>query len=162
MVLENNPSARMQVRSRGQLVAPACCCVCGNATCDEGYLDLGAYVDFHGTLYLCMLCITQGAETCGMFTPQEVKHLQDQIEALLAEKETLTSELTDANTHISNFDNLMRTAFGTSDVLNPPASEGVPEATDGSASGEPTSEESVTFFEPEPVSGTQLRNIAFE
>jgi len=162
MVLENNPSAKMQVRSRGQLVAPACCCVCGNATCDDGYLDLGAFVDFHGTLYLCMTCVYQGAETCGMYTPAEVKHHQNQIEALLAEKETLTSELTDARTYIANFDTLLRTALSPSNVPNSGAGEAVPEPTNGPASGEPEPEEPVTFFDPEPTSGSKLRNATFD
>lgn len=162
MVIENNPSARMQVRSRGQLVAPACCCVCGNATCDEGYLDLNVFVDFHGTLYLCMNCVTQGAETCGLFTPQEVNHLQMQIESLLVDKERLTSELSDANDYISNFDSVLRTALSSSnlpdgssvkDVLN------TPEPTDNR---EPESEESVTLGNPSPTGGTKLRDITFE
>lgn len=162
MIVENNPSARMQVRSRGQLVAPACCCVCGNATCDEGYLDLGAFVDFHGTLYLCMLCITQGAETCGMFTPQEVKHLTTQLDTLLVEKETLETELAKANEYISNFDNLLRSALSPGGSISGGSGEGIPEPTHGSASGEPTPEESTTFFDSEPISGPKLRNITFE
>jgi len=162
MVLENNPSARMQIRSRGQLVAPACCCVCGNATCEEGYLDLGAFVDFHGTLYLCLLCLTQGAETAGMFTPAEVKHLQDQIAALLAEKETLTSELTDAQSYIANFDRLLRTALAPSDGTSADSGKSVPDATDGPEDRESESKEPTTFFDSQPVSGPQLSNLTFE
>lgn len=162
MVIENNPSAKMQVRSRGQLVAPACCCVCGNATCDDGYLDLGAFVDFHGTLYLCMTCVYQGAETCGMFTPAEVSLLLKQVEELLAEKEQLTSELNDAHAHISNFDRLMRAAFSTGGVLDTIASEGTTEAVSGSEDREPEVEEPTTFFKPSDASGPKLRNITFE
>ena len=162
MVIENNPSAKMQVRSRGQLVAPACCCVCGNATCDEGYLDLGAFVDFHGTLYLCMTCITQGAEICGMFTIKEVDILQGQLERLLADNTTLASELIKANEYISNFDSLLRTALAPSGGADTPSSEGVSEPVNRPEAREPEPEESITLFDAEPTGGTKLRDIAFD
>lgn len=162
MVIENNPSAKMQVRSRGQLVAPACCVVCGNATCDEGYLDVGAFVDFHGTVYFCMLCIRQGAETCGMFTPEEVGHLQNQIATLLAQKEDLMTELTKANEYINNFDSLLRGAFNPSADSVGVTDVHLPEVTDGPEGGEPAPTEPVTFQKPSGTSGTKLRDITFD
>ena len=161
-MIENNPSARMQLRSRGQLVAPACCCVCGNATCDEGYLDLGAFVDFHGTLYLCMFCITQGAEICGMFTIKEVGILQKQLEGLLEDNTKLATELISANEYISNFDRVLRAALTPSSDADSNSGEGVSEPTHGSASGEPEPTEPDPFNEPQPTSGTKLSNITFE
>lgn len=162
MVLEHNPSAKMQVRSRGQLVAPACCCVCGNATCEEGYLDLGAFVDFHGTLYLCMTCVYQGGETCGMFTPDEVKQLEGLANSLAEANEQLASELRDANAHIANFDRLMRAAFAASDGVGPPVSEGVPEPTERPKDRESEVTEPTPFSDPESPSGPQLRHVTFD
>lgn len=160
MIVENDPSARMQLRSRGQLVAPASCCVCGNATCDEGYLDLGAFVDFHGTLYLCMNCITQGAEVCGMFTPQEVAHFQRQIEGLIKKNETLTKELANVTEHRDALDNALRHAYSSSsgDVVSVPVSE----TSEGPSVRESEPKEPTPEFNPKPTGGTKLRDVAFD
>lgn len=93
MVIENDPSARMQIRSRGELVHPGRCMVCGSGNCDEGYIDLGVYFDYEGTMYLCKTCCYQAGETFGMFTPDEVKSQQELIERLTTENKTLTEEL---------------------------------------------------------------------
>lgn len=93
MVIENDPSARMQLRSRGELVHPGQCMVCGNGTCDEGYIDLGVFFDYEGTMYLCKTCCYQAGETFGMFTPDEVKSQQELIERLTTENASLTEEL---------------------------------------------------------------------
>ena len=93
MVIENDPSARMQVRSKGELVHPGRCMVCGNGNCDSGYLDLGVFFDYEGTMYLCMSCCTQAGETIGMFTPDEVKSQQELIEKLTHENVQQKEEL---------------------------------------------------------------------
>jgi hypothetical protein len=161
-IVENNPSARMQIKSRGQLVAPACCCVCGNATHDEGYLDFGAFVEFHGTLYFCKTCITQGAETFGMFTADEVKHLQDHARTLLEQKTNLEVELAKANEYINNFDNLLRSAFADGSRDDLASGKSATEPTERSEGGEPEVKEPTAFFDPQPVSRPQLRDITFE
>lgn len=162
MILENNPSARMQVRSRGELVAPACCCVCGNATCDDGYIDLGVYIDFHGTVYLCMTCAVQAGETVGLFTPAEVNHFQMQIEGLLKANETLTLELESAQSYISNFDSLLRAAFPNGTLPSGSSPEGVLETPERADSREPEPEESVKIKKSSGVGGAKLHNITFE
>lgn len=93
MVIENDPSARMQVRTLGELKHPATCMVCGNGNYDEGYVDLGVFYDFEGSQYLCGLCVTQAGETYGMFTPSEVKSQLELIEKLIAENAAYEEEL---------------------------------------------------------------------
>lgn len=160
MVIENGPSARMQVRSRGQLVAPACCMVCGNATCEHGYLDLNVFIDFHGTCYLCVTCLTQGAETIGMFTPVEVSHLQNQIEGLLKNIETLSKELANVTEHRDALDNALRHAYSSSsgDVVSVPVSE----TSEGPSVRESEPKEPTPEFNPKPTGGTKLRDVAFD
>lgn len=166
MVIENDPSARMQVRSRGQLVAPASCAVCGNATCDEGYLDLNVFIDFHGTVYLCMNCITQGAETVGMFTPTEVKNLTNQIEGLMQANEALTLELHNVTEQRDSYSNALRHAYsdsGTNGTVSAASPKDVLETPERPAVREPEPEESVTFTKPSRTSGTKLRDrVTFE
>lgn len=162
MVIENDPSARMQVRSRGELVAPASCAVCGNGNHEAGYLDLGVFVDFFGTIYLCMTCITQGAETVGMYTPDEVRHLQAQVEGLITDRDQLASELNDARSYIANFDDLLRTKFSAERDASSSSSENVQEVTERPDSREPVLAESVTLAQSAGTSGTKLRDITFD
>lgn len=107
MVIENDPSARMQLRTRGELVHPGRCMVCGNGNCDEGYLDLGVFFDYEGTMYLCFLCCTQAGETIGMFTPEEVKSQQELIEKLTIQNAQQGDELDHARPIVSIFTNAL-------------------------------------------------------
>lgn len=172
MIAENSPSARMQVRSRGDLVAPGCCCVCGNGTREEGFLDLGVFIDYHGTVYLCMVCVTQAGETVGMYTPEEVKHFTQQIETLLAAKEQLTSELENVTEHRNSLESTLRLSFGAAGVSSGLTDAVVeeskaeqpdfPEAASGADSGESEPTEPVKIRKPRAPSATKLRNTTFE
>ena len=159
MAIENDPSARMQLRSRGQLVAPACCMVCGSSDTERAFLDLGVFIDFHGTCYLCELCLTQAAEILGMFTADQVSIMSTVGEKLLTEKEQLAEELRNVTEHRDALNNALRLAF--SNNVSADAVANV-EASEGLTDREPESEESITFDEPEPVGGSKLRNITFE
>lgn len=162
MAIENDPSARMQVRSRGQLVAPASCMVCGNATCDEGYLDLNVFIDFHGTCYLCMNCIIQAGETVGMYTVEQVGHFTAQIESLLESKEALTSELANAQSYIDNFNSLLASKFSSGNLPASGSPEDLLETPERASVGESEPEESVTLTHASGTSGTKLRDITFD
>lgn len=81
------------MRSMGELLHPAQCMVCGNGTCEQGYLDLGVFFDFEGTMYLCFTCITQAGETAGMYTPEEMQLAESIGEKALGEVSALTSEV---------------------------------------------------------------------
>lgn len=162
MAIENDPSARMQVRSRGNLVAPASCMVCGNATCDEGYLDLNVFIDFHGTCYLCMNCITQGGETVGMYTAEQVAHFTAQIESLLADKEALASELANAQSYIDNFNDLLSSKFAASGMPSGDSPKTLLETPERREDREPEAEEPITLHDASGVGGTKLRNITFD
>lgn len=117
MVIENDPSARMQLRSRGELVAPGTCMVCGSGTRDEGYVDLNVFIEYVGTAYLCFLCVQQAAEIIGMFTPAEVQSQQDLIAELSEKNVAYEEELANVRPVMDS----VRKSFVAAGVLTDPA-----------------------------------------
>jgi hypothetical protein len=155
MIPLNDPSARMQLRSMGELVRPAACCVCGNGTHEDGYLDLGVYYDYEGQMYLCKTCATQAGETIGMYTPDEVKNLQDLAANLLADKERLESLKPIAASTDS------AVSFAPYEVL-PESDESSDELVTESVSGEPKTEEPDSSVGRSDISGAQQHNFTFQ
>jgi hypothetical protein len=169
MVIENDPSARMQVRSMGELMHPAQCMVCGNGNCDEGYLDLGVFYDYEGHMYLCMICATQAGETIGLFTPDEVKSQQELIEKLTNENESLTAEVTDARPVLDALSNLFGMPLGIDDLDSAAISAvadtepvNVTEAVSGTDSGESEPEEPVANKRRGNSTRVKSGNITFQ
>lgn len=160
-----DPSARMQVRSLGQLVAPGSCMVCGSGTCDDGYLDLAVFIEYVGTAYLCKTCLYQAGETFGMYTPDEVKSQQNLIASLTEKNNALEEELTDARKHVDAANNLLHSRFTASGGTVTSISEDArPLVTiNAEPAGEADSGEPV-ITEPTPLrrrgnpTGTQPRN----
>lgn len=110
-MIENDPSAKMQVRSMGQLQAPASCYSCGNGTCEEGYIDLGCFIEYVGTLYLCMPCALQVATTVGCATPEQIVLIEKQATKNEEELELLRKELDDARQHIGSVNSILGSKF---------------------------------------------------
>jgi hypothetical protein len=169
MIPLNDPSARMQLRSMGELVRPAACCVCGNGTHEDGYLDLGVYYDYEGQMYLCKTCATQAGETIGMYTPDEVKNLQDLAANLLADKERLESELDYARPIVRAFESLKPIAASTDSAVSfapyevlPESDESSDELVTESVSGEPKTEEPDSSVGRSDISGAQQHNFTFQ
>lgn len=135
MPILNDPSARFQVRSRGELMAPGTCAVCGNGTCDDGYLDLDVFVDYLGTLYLCLTCLTEAGETIGMYTAEQVKTTEALMSSMAKVNEDLTQELKHARPVI---DSLRAIA----------AANGTPDVPSGTADSEPAVVEQSTDKTP--------------
>lgn len=102
-MFENTPSDRVQLVGLGELLSPATCMICGNGTCDEGYVRLGVFYDFEGEQYLCRTCVIQVAELFGCLTPEEAQHLQHQAELLAAENATINTNLGDAHERLRVF-----------------------------------------------------------
>lgn len=164
MVIENDPSARMQYRSAGELKVPATCAVCGAGDREEGYVDLDLFVEFHGSVYLCMICFTQAADLVGMFTPEQVAHLTKQIETLLEENQLLTSELADANERNRNLSGVLASQFNVSnDVPNGKNPDSNPtESVKAADSGESEVKEPTLSKIPARVGGPKLHDITFD
>lgn len=179
MAIENDPSARMQFRTRGELAHPGQCIVCGSATCDEGYVDLGVFIDYEGTIYLCHTCVTQAAEIIGMFTPEQVESQQNLLRELDSENALMKEELNRVRPVINSIKHLGPMLTPASDPVDgfvneesqslPPVSEPEPGRSDddsvklieGSDSRESESEEPVKVTKRSRTSGTTARNVTF-
>lgn len=95
-----SPSEKIQVVGLGDLLSPAACIVCGNGTCQDGYISFGIFVDYVGSLYLCMTCMLQAAETADCSGPVETEmnrtllaQLKEENSTLRKDKETLNERL---------------------------------------------------------------------
>lgn len=190
MAIENDPSARMQVRSRGELMHPGTCMVCGSGTRDEGYLDLQVFFDYEGTMYLCHTCVTQAGETIGMFTPEQVQSQLSLLEQLTQENAKYKEELDNVRPIISAFEHFMSTASPSNPSISDfvrEESESLPavvngdsesvsavtggkpadsndddsSSTDGSDEGKSESEEPAKVTKRPRSTGTAARNITF-
>lgn len=167
MVVENDPSARMQIRTRGELRHPGTCLECGSGTCDEGYLDLGVFFDYEGQMYLCKVCVFQAGETFGMYTPAEVESQQELNAKLMLENAHLTEELNNAAPIIDAWQRAIDAARAVS--LSDDSSEQESEGSDsdakgtpsGTENGEPVTEESVKGSERSGSGGAKRGHVTF-
>lgn len=77
-----DPSKLTQLRSRGQLMHPGTCAICGNGTCDEGYLDTGIYYDYEGHVYICLVCVrTEVLPQIGAIPYEEAEYIKNERQA---------------------------------------------------------------------------------
>jgi len=167
MIPENDPSSRMQILSIGQLRNPGTCYVCGSGNCDDGYLDFGTFVDYHGNFYLCLTCAKQAAETIGYFSPEEVALQQSSIERLTKENEELKAELENARPIVAAVSRLTSTVIAESgNVPSDSVSEGEREIYEPSdkpvsesTGGEPEPEEPVKGSGRKQSGGVKSRNL---
>lgn len=161
-MFENTPSDRVQLVGLGELLSPAKCMICGNGTCDEGYVKLGVFYDFEGEQYLCRNCVIQIAELFGCLTPEEAQHLQEQAATLATENAKLWEEVNDVRPVMDTLSKLfgVRAYFpdGSGDITTASESEGEPvttkvDANDSGRTDEAESEPTESVKEPES-SGT--------
>lgn len=96
MVIENNPGARIHMVSRGEMLHPGTCMICGSGDPERTYLDVGVFFDYEGSMYICILCGTQIGETLGLFTPEEVNIQTEAIANLQAKVDSMEEELAHA------------------------------------------------------------------
>lgn len=183
MAIENDPSARMQLRTRGELQHPGSCMVCGSGVCDLGYVDLGVFYDYEGTMYLCHTCVTQAAEIIGMFTPEQVESQRQLLDDLTSQnaqykeeldrvrplvsaveqlKSTVVSDLIGASDSVSDFvreesESLPADANGSESGIDSNDSA----VTEGSGSGKSEPEEPVTSKQPARSNRATKRDIKF-
>lgn len=82
---EIQPSDRVQIRQRNELLAPACCAICGNGTCLDGFIDPGIFYEWEGQVYFCMNCAKEIARAVGSLTPEESRYLEGLNEKMAQE-----------------------------------------------------------------------------
>lgn len=94
MALEVDPSRKIQLRNRGELMPPGCCAVCGSADPDRSYVDFGLWYDYEGGIYICSLCFDEAAtKVVGYFTEDQHKELLNHNNKLLLKVEELQTEI---------------------------------------------------------------------
>lgn len=106
-MFENGPSDRMQFVGMGGLTHPGVCMVCGNGTCEEGYVRLGVYFEYEGEMFLCVTCVIQAGEIIKMLTPDEAKALWETASNTQAHNVTLETELEKANERLAAYDSVL-------------------------------------------------------
>lgn len=49
-----DPSAKVQIRSTGELLPPGVCALCGKGHDERGFIDMQLYIDLYGQVYFCV------------------------------------------------------------------------------------------------------------
>lgn len=148
---EIDPSARVQFRGVGQLQHPGNCAMCGNGTCEKGYVDPSIWYEWEGQVYFCFNCTVQMAEAIGCLAPDQSEFLVNQNKELAAKLQSATEELDNANTNLSIFYGAINAAAVDALVSNSsdePTVESAPE---------PTSEPVTVGTEQEPVASKSVK-----
>ena len=167
MVIENDPSARVQLRASSELQPPACCYICGSGNCDKGYVDFGTFVDYHGAFYLCVTCVEQVVSVVGFFSPEEVAGQQELLGHLKTKIDDLESALNDATERADAANRLLASRFassGSSESVTPVPEQRPEPTTDPqpfgrSEGGESESEKSTKGSERRRVSGLVAHDV---
>lgn len=156
---EIDPSGRFQLRSRGELQIPGSCIICGSGSNEEGYLDFGIFVDYHGTLYFCMTCLGEAAQVAGFMSPQLYAETNKHIEEKLVENKSLKEEIEDAKRTIDSLKHLLGSSLtASSDVVSESTTE--PEVSDEVSLTEqpdaPSPFEGATSGKPKPKKSVKV------
>lgn len=145
---------------------PGSCCVCGSGNCDDGYLDLGVYYDYEGTMYLCMTCAYQAGETVGLYTPDEVKLTQQQLSDAMTQIAALTEELEYARPIVAAVESVSERFASADSVSSSTAGtdeyqvySATSESSEGPADGESVTEEPVEKPRSSDSRGLKLFDI---
>lgn len=103
-MFEQGSSDKVRFLALGELPPPGSCLICGSGVREEGYVDLGFYMDYVGEALVCFTCVIQIGEVIGMMHPAEVGTLK-QLSANMAEIITgLKSELAVSNERLAAYD----------------------------------------------------------
>lgn len=163
------PSDRVQVISRGQLKPPGACALCGNGTCEEGYVDSGVYFDWEGHVYFCMNCTVQIAETIGCLTPAESDHLKSLNESIAEELSKTQEKLNHAESRLADYDRVLSglvpsiaNVDGSLVEESQPESDVVDEPDSNGAESDTKPTESVEKRRPANPKRAPVRNASFE
>lgn len=166
MVIENNPGARIHMISRGEMLHPGSCMICGSGDPERTYLDVGVFFDYEGSMYICHLCGAQIGETLGLFTPEEVKIQTEAIANLQARVDSMEEELTHARPIMVGIRSMLSadSVLSVDSAQEPAVSDVVPEGQSGlsvqvpdtipgvAAVGESTAKESTPKPDPAGIS----------
>ena len=126
---------RFTLRSKGDLMAPGCCMSCGSGTRDEGYVDLNLYFEYHGSAYLCLVCLESASDVAGLLfgNKEQVQEVIDNANKISAEFERLTGEVQNRDERIARLMAVLSDELGVDS--NPRPVVAVEDASPGSLAG---------------------------
>lgn len=103
-----NESSRMHVRNMGELQPPSNhCAVCGNSTCEDGYIDPDVYFDYIGYIYFCMTCVSEMMEVMGLPSISEVEYRTQLATSQAEENKALKEKVANYEQQLRDYDNLI-------------------------------------------------------
>lgn len=118
--MPNDPSSKMQLRSMGELRSPSpFCAVCGNATCEKGYVDPSIYYDWEGQIYFCVPCVSEMSEAIGLLNLLETEHLKTLSTGLAEENKVLKERVADCEQQLRNFTGVLASISKRADLSEP-------------------------------------------
>jgi hypothetical protein len=98
-LLDLEASSKIQILS-APIQLPGVCGLCGTSRNDDRqYVDIGIWIEFYGQFYFCTFCFTEFANRLGCLMPEQVKVLEDELDAArqrILEFETKDQTLNDA------------------------------------------------------------------
>lgn len=156
--LEIDPSRRIQPRTRGDLLHPGACAVCGGSDPERTYVDFGLFYDYEGGIYFCNICFDEAAvKVMGYFTREEHLQLLDQHNQLIEQAAALQTELDNVRPIVDAVRSL-GSVTSNPDLSDEFSDLGDPEVTEGSAEGEPEVTEPVDEQVSSGTSGAKPRD----
>lgn len=165
MAREIDPSDRLQLRSRGELLHPGSCAICGSSDPERTYVDTGIFYDYEGRIYICNICGTQIGEILGLFTPDEIELTNKQLDESLTKIVVLEKELEDARPIMDSITSMFGNLSSSNSEPSVPAdsepegsSETSDEVTSDAVSGEPEVTEPVSKPGRTDTSGSKRGN----
>lgn len=96
--------------------APGVCAICGSSRSDDrDYVDFGLFIEYVGKILFCSFCIAELTNRMGSATPDQVRQLEDQLDAARQEILSFQSQKAKFNDAI----NILRSTglFDSSDSL---------------------------------------------
>lgn len=103
---EVNPSDRVQVRGRGELMHPGACALCGSGNCDDGYIDVGVYYEYEGQVYFCKTCMDEIIGVAGGLPSEEAEFLKAVAEEASLKLKAVEADNERLRTRLDHFDAL--------------------------------------------------------
>lgn len=151
------PSDKVQLRERAQLMSPACCAMCGNGTCREGYVDPSVFYEYEGQVYFCWNCGLEIARALGCLPPDQTQFLINQSKEFAKELADLKEKYARAESRLAVYDSVIIAASSDDNTIS--------DATEGSrnvetGSDEPAPSTDAGESEPsEPVKSPRRTNV---
>lgn len=145
-MFETNPSAKVRFLALGELPSPGSCLVCGSGTREEGYVDLGVWLEYVGEGLLCVTCIIEIGECIKMLSIDEAAQIKVELNGIIQKNTLLKATVEEQDERLAAYHtllgNLPISSIGNAASNSDPGDTPLFEAVKESGSGESEVEES--------------------